>query len=273
MTNPNSAASRRPALTSVQRDQFLETGMAHIPALIPKRITDAMADALWETLARQHRIDRRRPETWTVARPTKLQELKRSGAFDVMNCPELRSVLDEVFTDRGWVAPKHWGQALVTFREDDAPWTVPSVAWHVDMIDQAALSPWPHYVRLFVLLAPVEPGGGGTVYLAGSHRLVMRLMAQASGPGENRCNPLRERLKRLDPWIAELCTGQGAGRIERFMQAGAEIGGAPLRVAETVGGAGDLFIMHPAMLHAAAPCASPEPRLVAAETIVARQSG
>jgi hypothetical protein len=158
----------------------------------------------------------------------------------------------------------------VTFREDLEPWTVPSTAWHVDMIDQAVLAPWPHYVRLFLLLAPVEPGGGGTVYLSGSHRLVMRLMAQAAEPGENRCKPLRERLKRQAPWIAELCTGQGADRVERFIHAGAVIDGVPLRVAETVGGAGDLFIMHPAMLHAAAPCASPKPRLVVAETIVAR---
>ena len=270
MPDQTSAASRRPVLTALQREQFLETGMAHIPALIPKTVTDAMADRLWETLARQHRIDRRRPQTWTVARPTKLQDLKRSGAFDVMDCPELRAVLDDVFDGRGWITPKHWGQALVTFREDQTPWTVPSVAWHVDLIDQAVLTPWPHYVRLFVLLAPVEPGGGGTVYLAGSHRLVMRLMAQASTPDEIRCNPLREALKRQDPWITELCTGRGEGRIERFMQLGAEIGGLPLRVAETVGGAGDLFIMHPAMLHAAAPTARPEPRLVVAETIVAR---
>jgi hypothetical protein len=270
MPDETSGALRRPVLTSSQRQQFLETGVAHIPALIPRRVTDAMADRLWEVLTRQHGVQRARPQTWTVARPTKLQELKRTGAFDVMDCPELRAVLDDVFGGRGWTAPRHWGQALVTFREDDAPWTVPSVAWHLDLIDQAVLAPWPYYVRLFVLLAPVEPGGGGTVYLAGSHRLVMRLMAQAAAPGENRCKPLRERLKRQDPWIAELCTGQGEGRIERFMQAAVEIDGVPLRVAETVGGAGDLFVMHPAMLHAASPCAGPEPRLVAAETIIAR---
>ena len=242
--------------------------MAHIPGLIPSAVVDAMADRLWETLARQHRIDRRRAQTWTVPRPTRLQELKRSGAFDVMDCEGLRALLDEVFAERGWVAPRHWGQALVTFPADDAPWNVPSVAWHIDLTTNEVLPPWPPYVRIFVLLAPLEPGGGGTLYLAGSHRLVMRLMAQASGPEKIRCAALKTALTRRYPWIAALCSpGQEAGRVERFMRNGGEADGVPLRVCETVGGAGDVFVMHPAMLHAASPSARPEPRLVVAETI------
>jgi hypothetical protein len=245
--------------------------VAHIQGVVPREITDAMADRLWATLARQHGIDRGRPETWTVPRPTKLQELKRSGAFDIMDCPSLRALFDEVFHDQGWVTPKHWGQALVTFREDEQPWDVPSVAWHIDMIANDVLAPWPPYVRIFLLLGPLEPGGAGTLYLAGSHRLVMQLMAQACGPEEIRCAALKQALVRRYPWIAALCSGgDGPGRVQRFMREGTQIEGIELRVGETVGGAGDVFIMHPAMLHAAAPNARPEPRLVVAETIVSK---
>ena len=247
--------------------------MAHFPGLVPSAVTRAMSDRLWETLARRHRIDRRRPQTWTVPRPTRLQDLKRTGAFDVMDCEGLRALLDKLFAERGWIAPRHWGQALVTFREDGAPWNVPSVAWHIDLIANEVLPPWPPYVRIFLLLAPLEPGGGGTVYLAGSHRLVMKLVAEASGPEQMRCATLKQTLVRRYRWIAALCSpGQEAGRIERFMQIGAEADGVPLRVCETVGGAGDVFVMHPATLHAAAPDARPEPRLMVAETIMGRSS-
>lgn len=271
MPKHSSGAFRGPVLTSLQREQFLKTGVAHLPGLVPKAATDEMRDRLWDLLAKQHRMIRGRPETWTTPRPTRLQALKRTGALDIMAGAGLTALLDEVFAAPGWIRPSHWGQALVTFRDGPAPWTVPSVAWHVDMIDDRVLQPWPHYVRLFVLLAPLAPGGGGTVYLLGSHRIVMQLMAEAKSPDEKRCAPLKETLKRQSPWIMDLCSpGPADGRIERFMQAGEMVRGVELQVGEMTGEAGDVILMHPGVLHAAAPCARSEPRLVVAETIIAK---
>jgi hypothetical protein len=271
MQHTSSGAPGGPVLTPLQREQFLETGMLRLPAAVPTADLEPVLGRVWAMLEQRHGMVRGRPETWTVPRPTKLQALSKSGAFDALAGPRLRSQLDQVFDGRGWSAPWGWGQALLTFREDEAPWDLPHVAWHIDLVSDEVLEPWPRYVRLFALLAPIEPGGGGTVWLAGSHRLAMRMMRKAADPGEIRCAALREALKRQDPWISALCSpGAEGDRIERFMKTGAEVGGVRLRAMEITGDAGDVFLMHPATLHAAAPTARPEPRLMVGATIVAK---
>jgi hypothetical protein len=242
--------------------------MAHIPALVPKTAIDEAAAHVWALLARKHGILRERPETWKTESPSKLQELSRSGAFDGLGDPGLRAVLGEVFEARGWTAPANWGQALVTFRAGHAAWNVPSIAWHLDFSDPDVLRPWPRCVRVFILLEPLAPGGGGTVYLSGSHKIVMQLTAEARTADDRRCAPLKEALKRESPWIMDLCSpGVEAGRVERFMDRGETVRGVHLRVAEVAGEAGDVFVMHPAVLHAAARNARPTPRMMAAVTI------
>lgn len=271
MTSNLQGAPSGPVLTPDRREQFLETGMAHIPGLVPRAAADEAADHLWALLERKHGIRRGRPETWKIEAPTRLQELGRSGAFDGLDGPGLRAVLDELFQERGWAQPKTWGQAFATFRASPSPWNVPSVAWHLDFADPDDLRPWPRSVRVFVLLAPLQPGGGGTVYVAGSHKIVMQLLAEARTADDRRCAPLKEALKRQHPWVMDLCSpGNEAGRIERFMEEGESVRGVHLRVAEITGEAGDVFLMHPAVLHAAARNARPAPRMMVGVTIMER---
>ena len=52
------------------------------------------------------------------------------------------------------------------------------------------------------------------------------------------------------------------------MAEGAVVGGVAVRVDEMTGEAGDLILMHPAVLHASAPNARERPRLALAATVM-----
>jgi ectoine hydroxylase-related dioxygenase (phytanoyl-CoA dioxygenase family) len=268
----NSTASLRAGLNPHQREQFLETGVVFLPGLVPRPDAEAMADRLWDTLARQHGHLRNRPDTWTKQHPAQFQELRRSGAFAAMGSERVRGLLDDLFGDDGWTPPAHWGGPLVTFPTGEGPWRVPAATWHLDIHPGQVLEPWPDYVRLFAILAPLEPGGGGTVYVAGSHRLSMQMMAETPSRGQIRSAGITEALTGESPWIAALRTpGDEARRNARFMDEGARARGIDLRVGEMTGQPGDVVLMHPATLHAPARNARATPRLMLAETVYAKR--
>ena len=270
-TNPN-RASQRPGLNQLQRDQFLATGVVHLSGVIPRPTAEAMADRLWETLASQHGVLRDRPETWTKERPAQFRDLRHAGAFADMASPGLAALLDDLFGEGRWTAPAHWGQPLVTFPTGRTAWSVPHAAWHLDIPPGQVLEPWPDYIRIFTFLAPLEPGGGGTVYVSGSHRVVMQLMAEAPRRDRIRSATIAGALRLESPWIAALCSpDDDPRRTVRCMQTGAGVRGVDLRVGEMTGQTGDVVLMHPATLHSLAPNCRTTPRLMLAESVYAKR--
>jgi Phytanoyl-CoA dioxygenase (PhyH) len=252
-------------LTPEQRAQFAETGVVRVPGVIPEAATAAMADRLWEACERLHGVLRAQPETWTKHRVFQFNELRRDGAFLPMRSPGLEALLDDFFGERGWAAPQHWGGPLVTF-PSGGEWTVTSASWHLDILPGQPLDPWPSVVRVFTFLEPAPPGGGGTLYVAGSARLAMALVA--AHRAKQRSAKLREAMKRASPWVAELCSAADNGdRTRRFMHDGSELDGVPLLVGEMTGEPGDVWLMHPGTLHAGAMNCGSGPRMMLAETI------
>ena len=56
--------------------------------------------------------------------------------------------------------------------------------------------------------------------------------------------------------------GPGDERVERFMGRAEVVDGVPLQVVETIGEAGDVYLLHPLVLHVAAPNNAAEPRFM-----------
>jgi hypothetical protein len=268
MPSHSTRASRRPGLNPLQRDQFLAEGVLHLPGVIPRAAAEAMADRLWTALASQHGVVRDRPETWTKERPGQFRDLRRAGAFAGMLSADLAALLDDIFGEGGWRRPAHCGQPLVTFPMGPAAWSVPGAAWHLDIMPGQVLEPWPDYMRIFTFLAPLAPGGGGTAYVSGSHRVVMELMSELRS--RVRSATITEALKRESPWIAALCSQGDDGVRTSLLEAGARVRGADLSVGEMTGQPGDVVLMHPATLHAPAPNGASTPRLMVAESIYAK---
>jgi hypothetical protein len=254
-------------LTPEHRDEFERRGVVRLPGFYPKADIDRMADRLWTDLEQRYGMRRDRPESWTVAAPAQFQALKRSGAFSALGSPRLLDLADALLDAGNWDKPALWGGPLVTF-----PTPVPSLArppWHLDLSGAERLDRLP-ILRVFTFLEPAPPHGGGTLYVAGSHRLAMDLEREQGGP--LRSAQVCDWLKAQHPWFARLFATPTA-ELRGLIGVEARAGAHAVRLEEMTGDPGDLIIMHPAMAHGAAHNALDRPRMMLTEWIPRREGG
>jgi Phytanoyl-CoA dioxygenase (PhyH) len=244
-------------LTAEQLEEFDRRGVLRLPGFYPQADIGEMADKLWADLEQRFGMLRRQPDSWTVTRPAQFQPLVRSGAFDALGSSSMSDLADALLGVGTWDAPRDWGNPLVTF-PSTAP-DLPRPPWHLDIGAALHLRPIP-ILRAFTFLEPVLPGGGGTLYVAGSHRLALEMDDANEGP-TLRSQAIRERLRRDHPWFAGLFAAK-SDKVRELMDAEAQAGGQTVRLEEMTGARGDLVIMHPAMLHASAHNAVGGPRMM-----------
>lgn len=250
-------------LSAQQRSELERLGLTRVPSAFPADAAARMCEHLWDALARRHGIAQGARATWTVEEPRHLQALRHAHAFDAIASPQLLAVLDEVLGADAWQRPKQWGVPLVTFPRDGV-WHVPHQRWHFDWPVCGAARPLPG-LKVLAFLAPVEAGGGGTLVLAGSHQLVERSTSPDAPPRPGRA--VRTALLASHPWLAELASATGGTeRTERLLR-GAVIDGVEAHVAELTGSPGDVVLLHPWMLHAAAPNCGSAPRMMVGENV------
>jgi hypothetical protein len=243
----------RTVLTPDLLDEYQRQGVVRLPAAVALRDVEAMAATL-----------RRKIEARPKPGPRPSQLSSRTGEFAAMANPTVRAVLNELLGE--WEEPPHWGLPLVSFHTGQAAWDVPHEHWHIDL---GARPQDPRLARLFLVLAPSRPGGGGTGYVAGSHHLIQAQM-QAAG----RALPsvqARKALAARSPWFSALTSAPtGEDRVRRFMHDGLELDGVSVRVCEMLGEPGDLLLMHPLMLHAPTPNVLTTPRMMLAQFVYGR---
>jgi len=134
-------------------------------------------------------------------------------------------------------------------------WTVPS-GWHSDSPRLA--SGQSAGVQLFAFLDVVEARGGGTLAIAGSHRLLNE--ARPIRPSELR------RLLRAEPFFADLLLAdhpasspqQRANLLHRT----GPVGNVQLQIVEMTGVPGDVWLMDLRVLHVGSPNATERPRMM-----------
>jgi len=263
-------ATEQTGLSHEQRQRFDERGLVRLDRAVPPRLAEEMADRLWQGLGRKHGAQRRAPSTWRTERPASFQALQKSGAFKGMASPRVRTMLDDLLGRDAWTAPPHWGQPLVCFPKAHSRWDVPYQSWHLDLpADPTRFSMM--VGRLFLILAPLRPQGVGTLVATGSHRIVQRLANRAGD--QQSSSAMRKRLQAEHRWFADLMSPDPAGdksrgRVARFMETATEVSHVPLQVEEMTGEPGDLYLMHPAVLHAAAPNLLDAPRLVLSQFVM-----
>ena len=149
------------------------------------------------------------------------------------------------------VYPMNPNPALLCTLPNASTWTLPHQSWHLDL-PRLAESGLPG-VQIFAILDDVEPEGGGTLAITGSHRLL-------NDDGRISSSDLRKRLKR-DPYFAELMSDKPIDRLRLLREPG-RVGDVEVSVVEMSGDAGDVYFMDLRMLHNIAPNARPKPRLM-----------
>ncbi len=253
-------------MTPEQREEFDRLGVVRVAGAIASRDAAKMCDRVWETLGRRFQIRRDDPSTWRARRVAGFHDLPKSENFEEIGSPAVREALDNLVGNGNWQRPERWASLLVTFPESTKRWDVPHKSWHLDF-------PAPHRleglfaVRLFVCLAKLRPTGGGTLFLAGSHRLVQDL-ADKIAAEKLRSAEAREGLIRNHPWVKGLCSfDANVDRVREFVKDGATIGDVNIRVVEMTGEPGDVFMTHPLILHAGSTNCAQGPRLVLSSTV------
>jgi len=228
-----------------------------------------MRDRVWLEITRRHGIEPDDPSTWRGQSPTGLRACKRHWAFKPTMGALVISVLDELLGVDRWDLPKHYGQVLVTL-PNAVEWRVPHKLWHTDF--QFGVAPGILFaLKHGALLDDVEPGGGGTPQIAGSHRITERYLREHMGE-DTEFKWVRDRVMRSHTWLKALATADDdPGRNARFMEADADIDGLPARVVELTGSAGDVFLTHPWVFHTTAVNASSRPRMMQTKAIYRRQ--
>jgi hypothetical protein len=245
-------------LTQKQLDEFDEQGVLRLDGAVSRADAERMAERIREFLATDEAIRHNSEHEYLAVHPGGYQPLKRAGTFDAVLESAVPVALDELFGPDGWKRPRHWGNPAVTNRMTDAPWELPAHGWHVDSApDERGRS---RSVTVFIVLAELRPGGGGTLILAGSHRLVREY-----GQHNVKNRVQRKLLGGRDPWLAELWCRQPDPAIERrkrYVDEGAIVDSVPLRVVEITGQPGDTFLMRGDTFHTVAPNALDQPRMM-----------
>jgi hypothetical protein len=260
-------------LTPEQLDEFRRNGILRVPGAISARVAAMMCDSVWDMMARHYKIRRDHPETWKAQRIVGTKERPRAITFAQIVNPALRSMLNQLLAPAEWDCDQHWGSLLVSFPGafPEAPdeWNVPHQGWHFDAPLVRAL-PDLYGVRIFTCLAKLEAQGGATLAVAGSPRLAQAL-ANARGVAKLRSHDLRKGLMQRYEWMKELCIFDPAiDRTERFMKQANTHENVDVRVIEMTGATGDVYLVHPVMMHAGSPNCLATPRMVLSSTVYQR---
>ena len=253
-------------LTLSQREEFRTTGTLRLSGAFGLRAAAEMTERVWTLLEREHGMRRDDASSWNVTQPTGFQSLTRVGAFDAIASDALREDVNQLLHD--WGLPRHWGAPLITFPEPQVTWDVPATQWHLDFPARGALAPLPG-IRVLAFIDVVEPRSGGTLVLAGSHRLVESLMS-AGLAGSGHSADVRGRLAERHAWLRDLWSNDTDARIQRFIVEGIRLEEQPLRVVELTGVPGDIVLIHPRLFHAPSRNVGARPRMMVSQSLFRR---
>jgi len=185
-----------------------------------------VARAVRDSLGRRIGVDLDRPEEWTEPE-IRLQETMRQPPYTDALTERFRAAVDQlvgpgrcdVTQEMGWWPIHFPGFADPPYGDD----------WHIEgrWFHHHVWSPEQALLNLFCF-STVEPGGGGTLIVEGSHHLAARLL-----------------------WEAEP-EGMGVDNFDEPLTAAMDEAGWP-GVVEVVAEEGDVVLAHPLVFHASNP--------------------
>ncbi len=244
-----------------QLNEFERNGIVRVTGAITAADVEAIDAQVWENLERRYSFCRDRPDTWNTRRVNGFHALDKSVTFEEVGSPTVCEMLDDLLGSGNWQRPARWGSLLIAFPESRGRWDVPYASWHLDLPASDSLQGL-FAVRLFTCLEPLRHGGGATLVVAGSHLLVEELVRK-NVHQRLRSADVRSALIRAYPWVKALCSrSDTSNRTGRFMDVNTAGGGAELRVVEMMGEPGDVFLVHPLILHAPSANCAAVPRMV-----------
>jgi hypothetical protein len=195
-----------------------------------------VARAVRRALGQRIGIDLESREQWTRPRVS-LQEVLQESPYTDALTERFHSAVDQLVGPGRWAMPQQMGWWPITFPGfDDPPY---GDDWHVEggWFHHHVWSPEQAMLNLFCF-STVEPGGGGTLLVEGSHHLAAQILWEAEPQG-------------LD-----------ADEFDGPLNAVLNQKGWP-GVVEVVAEEGDVVLAHPLMFHSSHPNHGDRPRVMA----------
>jgi hypothetical protein len=250
-------------LTNEQVEYFKEFGWVKVEEAYPRQTALDAQQIVWDNVEKRG-ILKNDKSTWTEEM-VKLNEVYFEKEFQLCNTSHMADAIEDLVGEGrlanrivyGESSPENqsgYGWWPVNFyMGKDKPWDVPTEGWHWDGIQ------FKHYIDspdqgllCLCLFSEINIQGGGTLIAEGSHKLVAKFLAeQTEGIELKDALPL---MKQSHPWLSELTGSDNVSdgnRIDKFMNWHTDADGVRLKVTETTGSPGDIFLCHPFLFHAA----------------------
>ena len=237
--------------------RFRDTGVIRVDGAFTPAEAAAIREVVWRHIEQRSAVRYANPASWSASAAGSfgLSSLARRPEFAaVTQNSRVRDALDAIFEGGSWEALGF--KVLLTF-PDKAPWVMPR-GWHVDFGLERPT--WPAFaVKIFAFFDAVEPGGGGTLVMEGSHELHGRFAAETA---QDLASPAaHHELMHKYKWVERVAAGGSASHpLRDLIGQWHEVDGIPLRVSELTGGPGDVVLTHMHVLHSPAPNAGTRPR-------------
>lgn len=244
--------------TAIERENFAVHGLIkRRNFLAPEKLANAR-HVIFEQLGQaglcangRWSLDQSPQVTAPVGGMALVKPLNRHQALIELTSGEAPAAASALVDERP-VFPMDQRPALLFTLPNATTWILPHQNWHLDL-PRLPGGDIPG-VQIFAFLEKVEAGGGGTLAVTGSHRLLNQKGVRL------RSADLRKQLKR-ERYFAELMADKTADRL-RFMREVGHVGNVALQVVELTGEPGDVYFMDLRVLHTAAPNTRPIPRLM-----------
>jgi len=245
------------SLTPSQIDEFERNGIVRLAGLLSDEIVRPAREVVLRQLAKiglwrdgAWRLDALPRPNWPDhgLKTSKVIGNRHEQLEALIADPALCAVVDALLGGRAYAVRGAYKRPQVLFTLPNAQtWSLPD-GWHTDSPRLASNSS--AGVQLFTFLERVDPQGGGTVVIGGSHRLI----------NEGRHIRPRDLVARLrkDEAFHQMISA----KVADSSLPATTVHEMPLQVLELTGSPGDAWLMDLRVLHASAPNASGRPRVM-----------
>lgn len=245
-----------------EREIFRESGVLSLKGAIPKREVAAVKRSLIAELDRLKLRVNGKLVSSKIERLPPFQQTGRLGQM-IRSGPELdRLFSPELFACMGSLtnsklkpsSPRPSAQLLTSFPHKEE-WSLARLNWHLDLkVPKRDELPG---VQAFILIDDVQPKGGATLALAGSHRLHYRRENSSANA---------HAILRQHPTFGDLfngCSPQPEALFKPQLVDGVEV-----YIVEMAGQAGDVFLMDMRTLHSPSINATKHIRMMATARLI-----
>jgi hypothetical protein len=239
------------ALSKNEINRFIEDGFVHLQSVVPPEIVAAGQDVIWSDLGKSPDD----PASWTepVVRVLPSDARPFAAAFDN---PRLHTTFDQLMGVGRWQPRSHLGLFVVRFPHRDDP---SDTGWHVDesfppegyLSGDCDFRDWrvnifcrERALLVLFLFSDVGTDDGPTQMRIGSHLDVPSFLRPAGAEGMSFSR------------ATSLAAQASESRTVRF----------------ATGSAGDVYLCHPFLVHAAQPIQGKSPRLMSQTPLTSKEA-